>query len=450
MPLEPLFPVRDAWQTITLDEAARLGGGDVLTGPFGSELHKADYVEQGIPTIMPSNIGDNRVNAEGIARITPEDRFRLSRYILRKGDIVYSRRGDVERRALIRDEEDGWLCGTGSMRIRFGEGHVDSRYASYYLGHPAVRSWIVRHAIGATMPNLSKSILGALPFVLPPLPTQRRIAHILGTLDDKIELNRRMNATLEALARALFKAWFVDFAPVRAKAAGRDPGLPAPLAALFPAALTDSPLGPVPEGWGVQPLDSIANYLNGLALQKYPADGDDFLPVIKIAQLRQGSTQGADRASRQVPAAYVVHDGDVLFSWSGSLEVEVWCGGEGALNQHLFKVGSETHPKWFYYHWTREHLAWFRSIAADKATTMGHIQRKHLNDALVVVPPPETVAHLGEFLAPLLERRIVNTVQSRTLAALRDTLLPRLMAGDIDVTTGGHKLEERQDFGDLL
>ena len=220
---EQLFDsLPEDWEYTTLGAACERGGGDIQTGPFGSQLHASDYVSVGIPSIMPQNIGDNRINVDGIARISPDDASRLSRYLVREGDIVYSRRGDVERRALVRGGEDGWLCGTGCLRIRFGESGVDSRYASYFLGHPSVREWVVRHAHGATMPNLNTSILSACPFVIPPKEEQRAIAHILGTLDDKIELNRRMNETLEAMARALFKSWFVDFDPVRAKAALRN------------------------------------------------------------------------------------------------------------------------------------------------------------------------------------------------------------------------------------
>jgi type I restriction enzyme S subunit len=198
------------WDYTTLGEACARGGGNVQTGPFGTQLHASDYVPNGIPSIMPQNIGDNRVIRNGIARITIKDADRLSRYRLRPGDIIYSRRGDVERRALIRKQEEGWLCGTGCLRVRFDEGHVDPAYASFYLGDSRVREWIVRHAHGATMPNLNTSILSSLPFVVPPPADQRAIARILGTLDDKIELNRRMNETLEAIAQALFKSCFVD------------------------------------------------------------------------------------------------------------------------------------------------------------------------------------------------------------------------------------------------
>ena len=178
----------DDWEYTTLGIACDRGGGDIQTGPFGSQLHASDYVAMGIPSIMPQNIGDNRINVEGIARIGPDDANRLNRYLVREGDIVYSRRGDVKRRALVRSSEDGWLCGTGCLRVRFGENGVDPKYASYFLGHPSTREWIVRHAHGATMPNLNTSILSACPFVIPPKVEQRTIAHILGTLDDKSDL----------------------------------------------------------------------------------------------------------------------------------------------------------------------------------------------------------------------------------------------------------------------
>lgn len=270
------------WEQTTLGEACDRGGGNIQTGPFGSQLHASDYVSDGIPSIMPQNIGNNRVIEEGIARITADDAERLSRYLVQAGDIVYSRRGDVEKRALIREEEDGWLCGTGCLRVRFGAQGEDPSYASYYLGHPDVRAWIVRHAQGATMPNLNTSILSSLPFVVPPLDQQRAIAHILGTLDDKIELNRRMNETLEEMARAIFKSWFVDFDPVRAKAEDRDPGLPKHIADLFPDRFADSELGAIPAGWTVEPLDQVAHFLNGLALQKYPQEDSEYLPAIKM------------------------------------------------------------------------------------------------------------------------------------------------------------------------
>src|SRR3990172_1956404 len=212
MAIESLFGnLPEKWETTTLGNICQRGGGFIQTGPFGSQLHAADYVVIGIPTIMPQNIGENKVVEDGISRITEKDAERLSKYRLRSGDIVYSRRGDITRRALILDEQDGWLCGTGSLMVRLGERIVDPRFVSYYLADPSIREWIQRHAVGATMPNLNTSIMSAVPFVYPPLPEQRAIAGILGALDDKVEVNRRMNATLESMARAVFRQWFVDF-----------------------------------------------------------------------------------------------------------------------------------------------------------------------------------------------------------------------------------------------
>ena len=285
---------------------------------------------------------------------------------------------------------------------------------------------------GSAIPSTSRDEFYKLPVKVPALVEQNRIVEALSLLDDRITLLRETNTTLEAIAQALFKSWFVDFDSVRAKAEGRQPeGIDATTAALFPDSFEESELGSVPKGWTVRGLDSIADYLNGLALQKFPPSEDSWLPVIKIAQLRKGDTVGADRAGRNIKPEYVIQNGDVLFSWSGSLEVAIWCGGEGALNQHLFKVTSAEFPKWFYYLWTRQHLPAFQQIAASKATTMGHIQRKHLTDAKVVVPPEEIIQVLGEQIEPLVDRWLANAEQAQTLTQLRDTLFPRLISGQL-------------------
>lgn len=292
---------------------------------------------------------------------------------------------------------------------------------------------------GSPIPSTTRAAVYMLELNVPPKEEQRAIAHILGTLDDKIELNRRRNQTLEAMARALFKDWFVDFGPVRAKMEGREPYLPADLWQLFPDRLDDEGK---PEGWSEQPLDEIADFLNGLALQKFRAtDPSDSLPVIKIAELRNGVSAKSDRASREVPAKYIIKDGDFLFSWSGSLLAKFWTEGEGALNQHLFKVTSESYPMWFVSHWVHHHLDEFQAIAASKATTMGHIQRGHLKAAMTLCPPKYVLEKLGVVMAPLVEQSIHNELESRRLAQLRDTLLPKLISGELRITDAEKFLE---------
>lgn len=318
---------------------------------------------------------------------------------------------------------------------------ADEDFVYYVARHPEFRAFAQGRMEG-TSGRQRVSWQAIADYEIPDFSGLERsgIGSVLSSMDNLIANYRRVNQSLEAMARALFKAWFVDFEPVRAKLEGRWqrgqslPGMPAHLYDLFPDRLVESELGEIPEGWEMRSLDSIANYLNGLALQKFPPEGDDeFLPVIKIAQLRAGNTNGADRASARIKPEYVVVDGDVLFSWSGSLEVEVWNGGRGALNQHLFKVTSNTVPKWFYFFATRHHLQSFRAIAADKATTMGHIQRKHLTDARVAVASPEGMKKFDIAIAPLFDQLVSNAQQSRSLAQLRDTLLPKLISGELRV-----------------
>jgi len=325
--------------------------------------------------------------------------------------------------------------GSDGIRLRLPE-ICDATFMSYQLQTARHREWIIRHAAGTTMASLNESIIRDIPIVLPPLAEQRAIAAVLGALDDKIEQNRRTAQALERLARAIFRAWFVDFEPVKAKAAGAAafPSMPQPVFDALPTRFIDSDLGHVPEGWEVKSIATIATFLNGLALQKYPPRGDgNDLRVIKIAELRKGSTDSADWANGDVPAQYVVNDHDLLFSWSGTLEAEFWFGGRGALNQHLFKVTSTHFPSWFCFLWIRQHLPSFRAIAASKATTMGHIKRGHLQEAQVVIPAADVLQAADGAIGPLYDLYAQVMVESRKLAGMRDLLLPKLLSGDVRV-----------------
>lgn len=192
-------------ENITLGDIAT-----IQTGPFGSQLHASDYVENGIPVIMPTNIGNNlNIEVDSIAKINEDDLYRLSRYQVYEDDIVYSRRGDVERCAFITKIQNNWLCGTGCLRVRFKKGDIVPKFFAYQLSTDEAKGWISGHAVGSTMPNLNSSILAQVPLFKPDVEEQRTIAAVLSSLDDKIDLLQRQNATLEAMAEALFKQWFV-------------------------------------------------------------------------------------------------------------------------------------------------------------------------------------------------------------------------------------------------
>ncbi|MFY9976215.1 MAG: restriction endonuclease subunit S, partial [Chromatiaceae bacterium] len=247
------------WETATLGEICDRVGGIIQTGPFGSQLHQSDYSQDGIPLVMPKDIIESRIIEENIARVASEHVERLSKHKLKPGDIVYGRRGDIGRQALVRSPQSGWLCGTGCLRLSLGEAVVAPTFLHYYLRDSGVIAWIANQAIGATLPNLNTSILRSVPVLLPPLPTQHKIAAILSAYDDLIENNLRRIKILEEMAQSLYREWFVKF---------RFPGHQH-------ARFVNSPLGPIPEGWEVKPVLSVAEVTYGFAFKskQFNTDG---------------------------------------------------------------------------------------------------------------------------------------------------------------------------------
>ena len=392
---------------------------------------------------MPKNIGgDGRIEEAGIARIRQADARRLERYLVRPGDILYSRRGDVGKRALVRESQTGWLCGTGCLRVRFGRDGVDPRYASYYLGHPRVREWVVRHAHGATMANLNTSILSECPFVVPPKTEQQAIAHVLGTLDDKIELNRRMNETLEATAQALFKSWFVDFDPVRAKMEGRDTGLPQDVADLFPDRLVDSDMGEIPEGWEVASLGDIATLRRRGA---NPPSVVSDTPCIGLADMPRGSIALSSwgRAGTVTSTKSAFKAGDILF---GKLRPYFHKVGiapvDGVCSTDIVVLGARE-PKWSALVLACVSSSAFVAHTSQTAigTRMPRTNWQAMSKYELCQPTREIAIAFQRIVSPVLARILGNVHKSRTLAALRDTLVPKLISGEIRVWEAEMSLE---------
>ena len=387
-----------------------------------------------------SNLASGRLDLTATEHLSEDDYLRWTRRVTpTTNDVVFSYETRIGEAALIPNGLRACL-GRRMGLLRAKDGAVDLRFLLYaFLGTQFQETLRVRTVHGSTVDRIPLIEMPSFPIHVPrDITEQCAIAHVLGTLDDKIELNRRMNATLEAMARALFRSWFVDFDPVRAKMEGRDTGLPKDIADLFPARLVSSQLGEIPEEWQIRPLDSVAHFQNGLALQKFrPSQSEARLPVVKIAQLRTGEADSGEWARATNKREFIIDNGDVVFSWSGSLLVQMWHGGRAALNQHLFKVTSKRYPKWFYLHSILSHFPEFQRIARDKATTMGHIRRHHLTDALCAVPPDRFVNGISRIFERLLERQGVNEVERRTLATLRDALLPRLVSGEMRVRRRG-------------
>jgi type I restriction enzyme S subunit len=412
------------------DLCLKIGSGATPRG--GKESYKGGSTS----LIRSQNIHNDGFHLGGLVYIDDRQAAELRNVEVQPNDVLLNITGDsVARCCQVTAEVLPARVNQHVAIIRSNKSLIDPKFLRYVLVSSEYQSLLLTLAsAGATRHALTKSMVEDLEIPLFPLDAQKKIGMFLGSIDDKILINQKMNGTLKAMAQALFQSWFVDFDPVRAKLDGiKSIGLDDATAKLFPAAFQDSALGHIPQGWEIRSLDKTADYLNGLALQKYPPSDGPTFPVIKIAQLRKGDVIGADRCNTELPQQYVVEDGDVLFSWSGSLEVDLWCGGTGALNQHLFKVTSQEFPKWFYYLWTLHHLDEFRLIAASKATTMGHIQRSHITDAKVVVPPRILLDAMTQTISPIIDQLIANKIQSRTLALLRDTLLPKLLSGDLSV-----------------
>lgn len=308
-------------------------------------------------------------------------------------------------------------------------------YLYYCLADPTFIEHTMATCKGAKMPRGDKGAMLQYLVPKPDLDAQKKVSSLLRSLDESITALQQQNTALESIAQRLFRSWFVNFDPVHAKAAGKEPeAMSAELAALFPSECEDSELGPIPKGWTVESLDRSITYLNGLALQKFPPlKGEAVLPVLKIAQLRAGRTDAGALANRKMRPEYVVKDGDIVFSWSGSLEIRIWTGGEAALNQHLFKVFSQVHPEWFCYQSTLKHLPLFRQIAASKATTMGHIQRHHLTEAKIPVAPDAVMQRFSAVFGPMQALIVQNGKLIKELEELRDHLLPRLISGKLSL-----------------
>ena len=319
-----------------------------------------------------------------------------------KNDILISNIRPYFKKIWYANKNGG--CSNDVLVIRAKEG-IDSKFLYYVLSTDTFFNYTVASSKGTKMPRGDKHAI--MQYKVPSFSIDRQleIASILSALDDKIELNRRMNATLEEMAQAIFKEWFVDFN--------------------FPGAtgeFVDSALGPIPIGWEAKPLDKVAHFLNGLALQKYPPKNEaDELPVIKIKQLRANSIDGADISSKSISKEYHVSFADLLFSWSGSLEVSFWTGPNGALNQHLFKVTSKEYPLWFCYHWLLHYLPAFRSIAEGKATTMGHIKRENLSNKYCAIPP--NIEKLGKHIEAIHRKILANSKEANYLEKTKETLL---------------------------
>lgn len=371
--------------------------GEIST-EIGDGIHGTpNYSEDGeFYFINGNNISNGKIMIKGDTKRVNRIEFEKYKKSLSNRTILMSINGTIGNVGFYNDEK----CILGKSACYFNlKDNVDKNFVYYTFLTDDFQSHLLNIATGTTIQNVPLKGLRESIILLPPLDEQKRIASILTSIDDKIDLLHRENATLEVMAETLFRQWLIEEAK---------------------------------DDWNEMPLTKIANFTNGLACQKYPPKNDiEKLPVLKIRELANGISSDSDYATTEVANEYIVHAGDVIFAWSASLMVKIWDGEDCVLNQHLFKVTSDSFPKWFYYCWCQYHLNEFIAIAQSHATTMGHIKRGDLENTMVLVPSNDELKVMSDQFDCIIQKLENNNKEICTLIQTRDNLLPKLMNREI-------------------
>lgn len=420
-------------QELTLGEICDRGGGIVRTGPFGSQLHESDYSVDGTPVVMPKDIIEGKVSEKTIARVSQEHVSRLDRHKLLPGDIVYGRRGDIGRQALIRDRESGWLCGTGCLRITLGNGPVDPKWLHYYLRDQRVISFIAQQAVGATMPNLNTSILRSIPIRFPELPTQRRVSAILSAYDDLIENNTRRIALLEEIARKVYEEWIVRFR--------------------FPSheqvKMVESDLGLIPEGWRPLQVGECVTVQRGKSYKSTELADEGGFPFVNLKCMeRDGGFRksGLKRFTGSYKDTQKVTNGDLVMAVTDMTQerrIVARCGRVprlgsdfGVISMDLVKIDADKGvPREFMYGMFR----WSGFADEVKQHANGanvlHLSPDRIAEYRFALPSSDITAQFTGFISPILHQCDVLLEKNEVLRATRDLLLPKLISGELDVSS---------------
>lgn len=393
------------WRETTLGDLVADSGGAIQTGPFGSQLHASDYVATGTPIVMPTNIGENFILEDGIARVSDADADRLARHRLTAGDIVYSRRGDVERRALVRPENEGWLCGTGCLRVHFGS-HVSTvpEFVSYALGTEWTREWITKHAVGATMLNLNTTILNAVPLRVPDSAAQIAIAEVLGALDDKIAANTRTAAAADKLACAVFASLardartsdktFDDLALVRG---------------------------------GGTPSSKVAEYWNGDISWASPTD----ITALPAPYLTSTSRHITDAGLSNCASA-LYPTGSILMTSRATIGAFALTKAPVAVNQgFIVVVPPDVTMRYWLFHEMRSRVPEFLDYA--NGATFLELSRGNFRKLPVRLADDSVMTRFALQARDLHDLAAAVTLENERLAATRDALLPALMSGKLRI-----------------
>ena len=383
-------------------EIAKLGdiSKNIQTGPFGSQLHQSDYSECGIPVVMPKDLVGGKISEESIARVDKTHVERLCRHKIEVGDILYSRRGDVGRCAHVTKKEEGWLCGTGCLRVTIDSEKADSRFVFFQLQHPNTVGWVEKHAVGATMLNLNTTILSSVPIRLPALEIQKRIADILSAYDDLIENNQKQIKLLEEAAQRLYKEWFVGLH--------------------FPGHENTKIVDGVPEGWHRGTIGQIAEFKRGRTITKAQVKGGN-VPVIA------GGLEPAyyhNVANTKAPV--------ITISASGANAGFVRLYGVDVFASDCsFVDGLGTESLFFVYEFLKESKVSIDQL--QKGSAQPHVYAKDINAMKITIPEKEYLERFDRYAEVYFNKIKTLQGQNERLKTARDLLLAKLMSGEVEV-----------------
>jgi len=426
------------WQTLTVDDIKAPGDRSIAIGPFGSRMKADVYVTAGVPVIRGTNISDTRALVGDFVFVSDRTADELRACNVYAGDLVFPHRGAIGQVAIVPTDSVGrYMLSTSLMKLTCDTQLVEPRFIFYFFRSPLGRHALLEHSSTVGTPGIGQPLtsLRSIRVPVPPLPEQRAIAHILGTLDDKIELNRRMNETLEAMSLALFKSWFVDFDPVRAKIESRDPGLPKTLADLFPSSFEDSEFGEIPRGWRLGTLGDVAEHpRRGVRPSEIgtqtPYIALEHMPMGRIALADWGYGDGLESNK------FEFKRGEILF---GKLRPYFHKVGVAPLNGVCSTDIVVIRPKtqsWFGF--VLGHVSSVEFVdytnAGSTGTKMPRTSWAEMVRYEVVLPPEPVAAAFSERIKAAVDRIIEAIHESRSLAELRDALLPKLISRELRVT----------------
>jgi type I restriction enzyme, S subunit len=403
------------WRTQPLKELCTRIGDGLHGTPKYSE-------SSDIPFINGNNLKNGQILVTNNTNYVTEEEFERNFIKLDYNSLLLSINGTLGNMAFYNDEFV--MLGKSAAYLNF-KTDINTFYY-YYFQLPGIQTYFYNVATGSTIKNLSLKSIQDFEVPVPNKNEYQAIAKVLSDLDTKIELNNKINTELEAMAKLIYDYWFVqfDFPDKNGK----------PYKCFGGKMVYNEELKrEIPEGWEVGTLLDVANFQNGLACQKYRPINNDFLRVIKIKDMKEGFSEKTEKVRSDVPDKIKIFNGDILFSWSASLEVIQWSGGKGALNQHIFKVTSEKYPKSYYYFELLNYLQHFKMMAELRKTTMGHITQEHLKQSRIVIPPETKINQLNRVINPILEKVNIKKIENQKLAELRDWLLPMLMNGQVRV-----------------